>query len=361
AINLTNQRRALPIAFVATCGNMAQLSQAAIALALLEDPRITAIGLHIEGFADLRGWERLAQKAHERGVPVVVLKVGASELAQAATVSHTASLAGSDAGVQALMDRVGFARVHDLSVFLETLKLLHMTGPLASSQIASISCSGGEASLIADMAQAVGLTFPPLGEHQKHALAEVLGPMVALANPLDYHTYIWRDADAMARAWAAMMDPGVGLTVSIVDYPHENRQDWECATQAAIRAHATAGRPMAVVASLPELMPADVAHDLAAGDVVPMFGLCDSVAAVAAAASIRAPDARALALPGDARPCEVLEEDVAKSHLAVFGVDVPNGVTVQAADDFLSLTASLRGPLALKGLGLAHKTDAGAV
>ncbi|MEO9461003.1 MAG: CoA-binding protein, partial [Marinomonas sp.] len=50
AINLTNQRRALPIAFVATCGNMAQLSQAAIALALLEDPRITAIGLHVEGF-----------------------------------------------------------------------------------------------------------------------------------------------------------------------------------------------------------------------------------------------------------------------------------------------------------------------
>jgi acetyl-CoA synthetase len=188
AINLTMQRRALPIAYMITCGNMAQTSQAGIAAALLDDDRVTAIGLHVEGFGSLRDWEVLAAKARDRGVPLVALKVGQSAQARAATVSHTASLAGSDAGAQAFLDRLGIARLHSLPEFLETLKLLHCSGPLSSSRIASISCSGGEASLIADMAVGRDLEFPLLTAAQRGRLRVALGPMVALANPLDYHT-----------------------------------------------------------------------------------------------------------------------------------------------------------------------------
>ena len=63
AINLTMQRRALPLAYVVTCGNQAQTGMADIAAALLEDRRVTAIGLHVEGFADLPAWEALARAA----------------------------------------------------------------------------------------------------------------------------------------------------------------------------------------------------------------------------------------------------------------------------------------------------------
>lgn len=361
AINLTNQQRGVPIAYVATCGNMAQLSQAEIANAFLDDPRVTAIGLHIEGFTDLRAWEALAQRAHEKGVPVVALKVGASDEAQAATVSHTASLAGSDAGAEALISRLGFARVRDLTVFLEALKLCHMVGPLKAPTIASISCSGGEASLMADTALGTGLSFPALTEVQKGALGEVLGPMVALANPLDYHTYIWRDEDAMARAWGAMMADHIGLTFSVVDYPPENREDWDCATRAAIKAKAVTGRPMAVVASLPELMPADTAAELAAGGVVPMYGLREAVEAAAATTRLRAPEDLALALPGEARETEVLDEGTAKSALAEYGLDVPKTVSVSAKDGLGEAAEALQAPLVLKGRGIAHKTEAGAV
>ena len=52
-----------------------------------------------------------------------------------------------------LLDRLGIPRLLGaLPDFLETLKLLHCYGPLPGGNIASISCSGGEASLIADMA-----------------------------------------------------------------------------------------------------------------------------------------------------------------------------------------------------------------
>lgn len=363
AINLTNQQRGVPIAYVATCGNMAQLNQADIASAFLDDPRVTALGLHIEGFTNLRKWEVLAAKAHAKGIPIVALKVGASDEAQAATVSHTASLAGSDAGAAALIKRLGFARVHELPVFLETLKLLHFSGPLSAPTIASISCSGGEASLMADTALHSGLTFPPLSNNQRTQLGEILGPMVALANPLDYHTYVWRDSEAMAKAWSSMMTPDIGLTFSVVDYPPENRVDWDCATEAAIKAHKFTGRAMAVVASLPELLPADVTQSLIDGGVVPMQGLREAISAAAATTQISAPETTPLAL-ASAEPSQtphVLTEHEAKTVLAAHGLDLPRSVAASGKDTLTNAAETLRPPLALKGQGIAHKTEAGAV
>ena len=99
AINMTMQRRGLPLAYVVTAGNQAQTGLSEIALGLLEDSRVTALGLHIEGFDSLRGMEKLASRARALKKPIVALKVGRSDQARAATLSHTASLAGS--GVQA--------------------------------------------------------------------------------------------------------------------------------------------------------------------------------------------------------------------------------------------------------------------
>ncbi len=361
AINMTMQQRALPIAYMITCGNMAQTSQAEIATAVLDDRRVTAIGVHVEGFGTLRDWEALAQKAHQRGVPLVALKVGKSGQAQRATISHTASLAGSDAGAQAFLDRLGIARVSAVPEFIETLKLLHCAGPLASNRIASISCSGGEASLIADMAIGRDLVFPPLRKAQEQALKSALGPMVALANPLDYHTYVWRDQPAMARAWAAMANGDASLTLSIVDYPHTDASDWTCATEAAIAVRSETGAPFAVVASLPELMPLPVAAHLMAHDVVPMSGLAEALAAAEAASRVGAPDPVPLLLPGRAKADDVLTEAEAKAALQACGVPVPASRTVRGCEGLMAAAEQLCPPFALKGLGLVHKSEHGAV
>lgn len=356
AINLTMQKRGLPIAYTVACGNMAQTSQAVIAAALIDDPRVTAIGLHIEGFGDIRAWEALARKAHARGIAIVALKVGASDQAQGATISHTASLAGGDTGAQALLARLGIARVTDLPELLETLKLLHCHGPLSGQQVASISCSGGEASLIADMALTTGLTFPALTADQTTILRAALGPMVALGNPLDYHTYIWRDAAAMARAWSAMTGDGIAMTFSIVDYPTTDRSDWACATEAALEVRAQTGAPFAVVASLPELMPQEIAHQLMQGGVVPFMGLREALAATVAAGQIGAPNMVPICIPGTAQPTQTLTEAQAKSALAAHGLVVPSNCQAPAPE-IADAARSLHPPFAVKGVGLTHKSE----
>ncbi len=358
AINLTMQARGLPMGYVVTCGNQAQTSQAEIAAALLDDPRVTAIGLHIEGFGDVRAWEALARKAHDRKIPMVALKVGRSDEAKATTVSHTASLAGSDAASAALLARLGIARVDDLDVFLETLKLLHVTGPLPHKGIATISCSGGEAALAADLALQHGLLFPPLNRRQKDELFAALGPKVALANPLDYHTYIWRDTEAMTLAFSAMLDPKLALTLLIVDFPRADRcdvSDWDTAIAAAKGARAATRLPIAMVATLPELMPEAVARDLMNAGIVPFCGLDAALAAVTAAQQNDTSQIVHNLCTSHAQVGRTLSEAEAKAGLAVHGVVVPRGTRdLRAADD-------LTPPLVLKGEGFAHKSDHGAV
>ena len=256
------------------------------------------MGLHIEGFKDIREWEALAAKANDKGIPLIALKVGASEQAQAATVSHTASLAGSDAGAQALLRRLGIPRLTALPDFLETLKLLHCYGPLPGSNIASISCSGGEAGLIADMAVGTGLTFPCLTNDQETRLRGALGSMVYLSNPLDYHTYIWRDEDTMAQAWSGMTGGDIDLTLSILDYPTTDPSDWACATRAALKVRAETGARFAIAATLPELLPEHTAQELVTGGVVPLMGLREALSAARAAGQVTAPAPDPVCLPG---------------------------------------------------------------
>jgi acetate---CoA ligase (ADP-forming) len=365
ALNLTMQGRGLPLAYVVTAGNQAQSGIAEIGRALLDDPRVTALGLHIEGFGDLRAFEALAAHARALNKRIVAIKVGKSAQARAATVSHTASLAGGDAGAAALLARLGIARVDDLPTLLEMLKLLHVAGPLESDRIATISCSGGEASLAADTG--VGrVRFPALEPCQREGLRAALGPRVALANPLDYNTYIWRDVPAMTRAFAAMADPALAMTVLIVDFPRADRcdpVDWDCVIEATIGAARETGARYGMAATLPELMPEPVAQRLMAAGVIPFSGLSECIAACATAALPLAEEQDALLLPG-AEPATdpvLVPEAEAKARLAQHGLRIPRAQRCATADDVAEAAPAVGFPLVLKGEGVAHKTEAGAV
>ncbi|MGR3813073.1 MAG: acetate--CoA ligase family protein [Cognatishimia activa] len=364
AINLTMQNRGLPIAYMITAGNQAQIGIAELGRGLLDDPRVTALGLHIEGFGDLRAWEELAAYAKSVNKPIVAIKVGKSAQAQAATVSHTASLAGGDAGAAALLKRLGIARLDDLASFLETLKLLHVTGPLPSNTIATMSCSGGEASLAADTAHGRDLVFPPLNDRQKTDLRDALGPMVALANPLDYHTYIWRDVPALTKTFAAMVDPQLAMTMLILDLPRTDRgdpEDWLETVKALIAAKEQTGGNFGLVATLPELLPEDLAQELTAAGIVAFSGLNEAMAACEAAAMSPSEERAPLLLPTPTVTPELVNEAEAKTALAGFGLRIPKAQQAPGKDALSAAIEAVGMPCVIKAEGLAHKSDVGGV
>ncbi|MGJ8587234.1 MAG: acetate--CoA ligase family protein [Yoonia sp.] len=364
AINMTMQTRGLPIAYVATVGNQAQTGLSEIGKTLLANPKVTALGLYLEGIDDLAGFVELAEVARRLGKPIVALKTGKSEHAQQAAISHTASLAGSDAGAAALFDRLGVGRVSSLSAFLETLKLLHVAGPLGDATVASMSCSGGEASLMADMAHGRAISFPKLSETQRTVLRETLGPIVALANPLDYHTFIWGNENAMAATFAAMMAPQVALGVVILDFPRPDRctsPAWDLVLNAVERAQALTGRPIAVLSSLVENMPEDVAIDLVARGIVPLCGMAEAIEAIEVAARVGRTPNTDVFIPPALRPAKVVSEAEAKHALQGFGLTIPLSQIIADISALSDAGRTVGFPLVLKGEGIAHKTEAGAV
>ncbi len=369
ALNMTMQTRGLPIAFVMTAGNQAQTGVSGIALGLIEDPRVSVLGLHIEGFDNVSGFERLAARARELGKPVVAMKVGRSEQARRATVSHTGSLAGNDAASDAFLARLGIARVDTIPVFLETLKLLHVHGPLGGMRLSSMSCSGGEASLMSDAAVGRPVGFPPLAEAHARMVKDTLGPLVAIANPLDYHTFIWNDRPAMQRTFTAFTAGGFDLNLLVLDFPRRDRcsdADWintVDAFRAALAANTAKG---AVVASLPETLPEHWADDLMARGIAPLCGIAEAMDAIAGAALIGHAWRQPVCAPMNVAPRpplagRVLTEAEAKARLRAFGLPVPEGRDCRTIDEAVAAARDLGFPVAAKTMGLAHKSERNAV
>ncbi len=367
-INMTMQKRGLPIAYTVAAGNQAQTELSDIASHLLDDERVTAIGLYIEGFGDIRKLEAMTAKARKLGKPIVAIKTGKSEKSKLATLTHTASLAGGSAASSALMKRLGIVEVDSIAVFLETLKLLHVCGRLEGNAIASMSCSGGEAGLVSDMAEGTKINFRDISTKQTNSLKNILGPIVTVANPLDYHTFIWGDEAKMAGVYSTVFEDSFDLNILIMDIPPEDRCDasaWDSALAALKNAKADTNSNVAMLATLPENLSEALSDDLLAHGIVPMHGMEEMILAIDAAimsGEIIKQDAAPVMLSvSQNENFEVLDEAQSKNMLAQYGLKFPQSKTAQSANEIAAKSESLNFPVVLKGLGIAHKSEAGAV
>ena len=370
--NITMLQRGLPLAALLTLGNQADVDVAGALADLALDPRITAIGLHIEGLRDAAAFAAAASVANQHKKPVVVLKTGRSPQGARITMSHTASLAGADRLCDALFERYGIARVPTLSSLIETLKLLHVGGPLRGRKLLSLSCSGGEAALIADLAPAHGLEFPPFTATVAQRVAATLNDLVTIDNPLDYHTFIWGQHDKLTATFGAALGGGFDAGLLILDtptHPAMKADSWKLTARAFVEAQRQTGARAAVIASLPEGMPPALADELSTAGIAPLIGIEDALQALSAAAMIGEQQSRALDTPeflGNKdivnHELETLRERAAKVLLATHGLEIPPSVEC-TIDEAAAAAKQVGFPVAVKiaNDSIAHKSDVGGV
>ncbi|MCA3555586.1 acetate--CoA ligase family protein [Aestuariivirga sp.] len=371
ACNFTMMRRGLPVAAVFSIGNQVDVGMHDMVETLSADPRISAIGLHVEGLPDVAAFARAAGAARRRMKPIVVLKTGRSEQGARVAMSHTSSLAGADTLYDALFERYGIARMKSVSAFAETLKFLHNGGPIADSRLVSLSCSGGEAALVADMALERKVSFPPFNAATRPRVAATLNEYVAIENPLDYHTFIWGQPEKLTATFTQVLKGGFDVSMVILDTPTHPRMkpdSWATTARAMAGAAKATGARAAVVASLSEGMPLWLADELSAAGVAPMMGLDDALTAFEAAALIGRNWARGEAPPEMLAPVRrgreehIFSESAAKELLRKHGLAVPEGI-VCAAEEAVAAAEKLGYPVTLKvsSAAIAHKTEAGGV
>ncbi|MDE2842494.1 MAG: acetate--CoA ligase family protein [Chloroflexota bacterium] len=173
------------LSHIISTGNEADLDFCDFARYLVDQDSVKVIAGFIEGFKDARKLIELAKLAAERGKPIVLIKIGRSDLGSRAARSHTAALTGTDALYDEIFAQYGITRVQDYDELLEVSQLLAHTGKPAQRGVAVVSHSGGISSLTADMCGQAGLDLPPLTDEARDGINDVLKGFGWAANPSD--------------------------------------------------------------------------------------------------------------------------------------------------------------------------------
>jgi acetate---CoA ligase (ADP-forming) len=162
------------------------VTDAADYLAFFADDEAThTVGLFLETVRRPDEFVAALERCALAGKTVVCLKVGRSEAAARAALSHTGALVGSGRAFSAVLRRYGAVEVEDFHELVETLELLGRGGRPRGKRIGGISESGGECALLADQAEAAGIPFEPLADELAARLQDEFPNYLAPDNPLD--------------------------------------------------------------------------------------------------------------------------------------------------------------------------------
>ena len=370
ALNLSRNDRSVPFAYVISSGNQAILNAADYVDALADDPKVTAIGLYLEGIKDVPAFSRAAAKALQRGKPLVALKAGNSELGAKFAMSHTGSLAGSGKMYDALFERLGIIRVHSVPQLLETLKLVSTAGLPKGDRLAVFTCSGGECLLTADLCDELGIPLPGFSNDQADDLRAQLPNFATVSNPLDYNTSLWGHEDLLVKCFSTVMRGAFDAGMLVIDFATDGPVTEEACmagVRALLKACNTHGKMPIVTSTLSELLPAHARAEVIAARGAPMQGLEEALNAFAAVHRFAQRKAKVAAAalpptPAAGEPRRVLSEVEGKKLLAGFGLAVPES-RVAAPAEAVAAAEALGFPVVLKVAEplIAHKTEAGAV
>jgi acetate---CoA ligase (ADP-forming) len=373
ALTLMFNHRSLPIGCLYTVGNQARVAVEDLIEILCDDARVTAFGLYLEGIKNPARFALAADRARLAGKPIAIIKSGRTAAAVRTAHSHTGALAGSDKVFDAFCRQAGIARCDTLASLCETLKLLHLGGPLGGKKVLVMGASGGDMAMTADVSRELDLEFAAVPEANAKALSELLTGRVTVANPFDIHTYLWFDPPALGRVFREVLHSGYDAVGFMLDSPPPDKADlaaYDAVIDVYIDAARRAPTRAALIASLPETLSLNVRQRCLAGGVVPLQGQREALEALSLAGALgtawRTAEGVRLCIPAAranvANAVRTLSEHDGKAALAKFGVRIPRGRLV-APPGAAAAAMELGFPVVIKasGANLEHKTEVGGV
>ncbi len=355
---------------VVATGNEADLDSTAFAHAMVADPATAAVALFIETVRDPAAFVALAKAALAVRKPLVVLKVGASEVTAKSALAHTGALVGDDRVFDGLCQQYGIIRTRSVEDLLATADIAARAGMLRPGGLGVISNSGGICEIAADTAAARGIGLPPLTAAAEAALRDSIPGFATPHNPLDLTGAI---TPAQCGAVTAIMAAQPGVAAVLCPY-------YEAPTTEADVSERLTGLHRALAQSLNA---ADVPGFVVSYTGTHLTGLsrrivadldlpylaCGLDRALTGLAGVFAwserlrtlsPAATPPPAPGGQRP---RSEAAALGWLARHGVPVSPGQVVQDADAACACAAGFGGAAVLKiaSPDIGHKSDIGGV
>ncbi len=353
----------LGVSRFASLGNQADLEAAELIEAFAAHDETKVIAVYCEDFRDGRAFARAGAAATAAGTPVIVLAAGGSEVGARAAASHTGALVSDTAAVSAACAAAGILRAATPKELIDFAAASLATNRPRGRRVAIVGDGGGTGVVASDLATGLDLELPELSASLGERLRAV-ARNATTANPVDLAGAGEEDFANFERVLRLVLESGevdaVVLTGYFGGYSAMNDEFRERETEVArsiVAAVDETGVPLLVQAMFWQSAPAAA---LRAGGV-PVYreieaalGTLARIAALDPAREIP-PEGQAAAPVGEAGYLD------ARALLAENGVAFADARFAGGPEEAVAAAALVGFPVALKALGILHKSDAGGV
>ena len=342
----------------------------------LDQATTRVIALFLETVRRPQAFIAALQKALQRRIPVVVLKVGRTEASAALAISHSGAIAGDDAAYQALFEKYGVVRVSSLDELAATAQIFSMPREIAPGGVAAILDSGGEREILMDLADEADVPFSRIDTATVAKLEQQLEPGLEAINPLDAWGTGNNHKGIYEHCWRALMDdPDTGIGVFVADL---TSRFWLHETFARVcrRVAMRTSKPIVMMTNHVGTESQDLALRLCKAGIQVLDGTQPGLVAIRNAMSYRdflnqanvdsQPTNRAIVAShwrsrfAEAAP---LDEYEGLQLLADYGIPAQHTERATTLQEVRQAAAKLDYPLVLKTAmpGIVHKSDLGGV
>ncbi|MBC7781409.1 MAG: acetate--CoA ligase family protein [Proteobacteria bacterium] len=361
---------------VVSTGNEAGLTTTDFIEWFTQDPQTKVIGAYMEGVKDAHRLLEVGDHALDADKPVLIWKVGNTEVGQRAAASHTANLGGALALYEAAFKQRGMIRVRDANELIDYTQVFDSGKRPAGNRVAIVTISGGGGILMADQCVESGLSVGSLSPTSEAKLKDIIPSFGSWQNPIDITAGIFNNPEMLAQAMQIIVDDPTVDSIVVINASLQG----EIATlraQELVELSAKTSKPILTAWSAREKFAADAYRVLREGHV-PRFATPVSCAKALAALTtfaeaqrrrvrekaesvltLERPEAKAM-LAG--RTAD-LAEFQAKALIAQYGIPVTAEMLVHDRAEAAAAARSLGYPVVLKvqSADIAHKTEAGGV
>ncbi len=344
-------------------GNQRDIDAAEALESLVDHEPTRAIAAYVEDFRDGRRLVRALARARAAGKPVLLLTAGRSAASGRAARSHTGALVSPLEIVDAAVAAAGALRLDTAGELVDAAITLLAPGLPAGGRVAIMADGGGQGALAADAMAAAGLSVPPLPDAIASRLRHLLPATAGVTNPVDLAGAGESDIGSYAAVAGALLTESGADAVVLSGYfgDYATSSPRLAAAESAVAssiadASAAAARPVVVHSMATSDTPA---LRVLRGRGVPVFNRIEHAAA-AIANTVRWAALSPAEVPQFATASPVGDGSYQRTRelLAGYGVSFPAARFVADADSAVAAAADIGYPVALKAMGLAHKTEA---
>lgn len=356
--------RGIGISRAIATGNEVDIDVAEAIDYLVEDPGTQVICASLEGCGNGDGLRRALLKAAAARKPVIIMKVGSTEVGAAAAATHTGSLAGEDRVIDTVFRECGALRVSSIEEMLDVAYLCSIAPLPPLTSVGILSVSGGIGVLMADACVEAGLDVPAM---PPDTLAEIhaVQPMAGGRNPIDTTAQLAGRLHVIETISQSMMR-GAELGALMFYLAHLGRDMRRYpAVEGAFLSLRRNQPDRTIVAVMTHID--EVRLRLEAAGIPVFEDPTRAVRAIAGAARLRRLQAEAevvpMAVPAAPLGVAAANEAAAKALIAHAGVPVPPEAACATAEEATAAAARLGYPVVMKILSddIPHKTEVGGV